>query len=286
MSDERRETSPLLGLTAGTIDYVLETRLGLHGYFMSGQIRPVTHATRFVGRARTLRTLPVRSDVVDAQRAGQVTNAHRQAMDEIGAGEVLVIDARGVLETAVCGDVLASRVEALGGAAIVTDGSVRDLPGLSRLNLPIFAAGVHAALFGNRHVGIDITLPVACGGVLVMPGDILVGDEEGVVVVPAHLEQQVADLAREQDALDSFSLQKIREGQLDIAISQPVDLYVKYGLAYLEAAVEGQTFKAGPTDHDSHIVEYKGNLMDLLPSPLVTKANTDDPKLWGNQVKG
>jgi ribose transport system substrate-binding protein len=83
-----------------------------------------------------------------------------------------------------------------------------------------------------------------------------------------------------------LSLQKIREGQLDIAISQPVDLYVKYGLAYLEAAVEGQTFKAGPTDHDSHIVEYKGNLMDLLPSPLVTKANTDDPKLWGNQVKG
>ena len=83
-----------------------------------------------------------------------------------------------------------------------------------------------------------------------------------------------------------FSLQKIRENQLDIAISQPVDLYVKYGLAYLEAAVEGQTFHTGPTDHDSHIVEYKGNLMDLLPSPSVTKANVDDPKLWGNQVKG
>src|SRR4051812_3648110 len=106
MSDDRRDNSPLSGLTAGTIDYVLETRLGLHGYFMSGQIRPATAATRFVGRARTLRTLPVRSDIVEAQRAGKLTNAHRQAIDEIGAGEVLVIDARGVRDTAVCGDVL------------------------------------------------------------------------------------------------------------------------------------------------------------------------------------
>ncbi len=83
-----------------------------------------------------------------------------------------------------------------------------------------------------------------------------------------------------------YSLQKIREGWLDIAISQPVDLYVKYGLSDLEAAVEGHSFHTGPTDHDSHIVEYHGNLMDLLPSPEVTKANVDNPKLWGNQVKG
>jgi regulator of RNase E activity RraA len=128
MTDDRRSGSLLSGLTAGTIDYVLETRLGLHGYFMSGQIRPVTSATRFCGRARTLRTLPTRPDVVEAQRAGRIANAHRQAIDEIGAAEVLVIDARGVRDAAVCGDVLASRVEALGGAAIVTDGSVRDLP--------------------------------------------------------------------------------------------------------------------------------------------------------------
>ncbi len=222
MTDDRRDSSPLSGLTAGTIDYVLETRLGLHGYFMSGQVRPVTSASRFCGRARTLRTLPTRTDIVEAQRGGRMSNAHRQAIDEISAGEVLVIDARAVRDAAVCGDVLASRVEALGGAAIVTDGSVRDLPGLSKLNLPIFASGVHAALFGNRHVGIDVNLPIACGGVLIMPGDLLVGDEEGVVVVPAHLEQQVADLAREQDEMDTFSLQKIREG-LSLRRAFPLD---------------------------------------------------------------
>jgi ABC-type sugar transport system substrate-binding protein len=82
-----------------------------------------------------------------------------------------------------------------------------------------------------------------------------------------------------------LALQKIREGSLDAAISQPLDLYVKYGLYYLQAAVDGKKFAQGPTDHDSRISELNGNPMDLLPAPIVTKANVDDAKLWGNQVK-
>ena len=82
-----------------------------------------------------------------------------------------------------------------------------------------------------------------------------------------------------------LALQKVREGALDATISQPLDLYVKYGLYYLQAAVDGKTFAQGPTDHDSRISELNGNPMDLLPAPIVTKANADDAKLWGNQVK-
>jgi len=82
-----------------------------------------------------------------------------------------------------------------------------------------------------------------------------------------------------------FAVQKIREGMLDAAVSQPLNLYVKYGLEYLQAAVAGKTFKPGPSDHDSTIVDYKGNPMDLLPAPVVTKDNASDPGLWGNQVK-
>ena len=82
-----------------------------------------------------------------------------------------------------------------------------------------------------------------------------------------------------------FAMQKIREGMLDAAVSQPLNLYVKYGLEYLHAAVAGKTFKPGPTDHDSTIVDYKGNPMDLLPAPVVTKDNASDPGLWGNQLK-
>jgi regulator of RNase E activity RraA len=215
-------SSPLEGLTSGTVDYVLETRLNLRNCFMSGQVRPVVSTKRFAGRARTLRTVPTRPDVVEAQRAGKLVNAHRKALDEPQPGDVLVIDARGLTDAAVMGDVLCSRFKAAGGIAVVTDGCVRDLPGLEKLDFPIFAAGVHAATFGNRHIGIEINVPIACGGVVVMPGDVLVGDEEGVVVVPAHLEQQVADLARAQDDLDNFSIEKIREG-VPLARAYPLD---------------------------------------------------------------
>lgn len=83
-----------------------------------------------------------------------------------------------------------------------------------------------------------------------------------------------------------LALQRIREGLLDAAISQPLDLYVKYGLFYLQAAVAGQSFKTGPTDHNSTIVDYKGGPMDLLPAPTVTKENAADTLLWGNKAKG
>lgn len=82
-----------------------------------------------------------------------------------------------------------------------------------------------------------------------------------------------------------FALEKIREGLLDAAVSQPLDLYVKYGVASLKEAMGGKTFAPGPTDHGSEIVDYKGNPMDLLPSPVITKAEAGDPALWGNQVK-
>jgi ribose transport system substrate-binding protein len=81
-----------------------------------------------------------------------------------------------------------------------------------------------------------------------------------------------------------LSLDKIRSDELDAAVSQPLDLYGKYGVEYLQRAVAGETFKKGPTDHDSEIVEFEGNLMDLLPAPLVTKKNVDDENLWGNQA--
>ncbi len=82
-----------------------------------------------------------------------------------------------------------------------------------------------------------------------------------------------------------YALQQIRDDMLDAAVSQPLNLYVKYGLAYLEDAVAGKTFTMGPTDHDSEIVDMNGNMADLLPAPVITKAEASDPMLWGNQVK-
>jgi regulator of RNase E activity RraA len=178
---------------------------------MSG-VGPVTAADRFVGRARTLRCLPRRTDLAEAQRASTEPSPHRAAIDGIGAGEVLVIEARGEAEAAVLGDVLAARIKAAGGVAAVTDGRVRDLPGLQALDFPVFSTGVHASTFSNRHLGIAVDVPVSCGNVAVMPGDIVVGDGEGVAVIPLELAESLPDLARQQEALDEFSLEKIAEG--------------------------------------------------------------------------
>ena len=201
----------LEGLTSGTVAYVLH-QIGFPGCFMHGGIRPVTSASRFAGRARTLRCLPTRPDVAEANLKDRSRDPHRIAIDQAQPGDVLVFDARGVLEAACLGDVLAARVKACGAAGVVTDGAVRDLPGLEKLDFPVFATGLNATLFGTRHVAMDVNLPIACGGVLVKPGDVLVGDEEGVVVVPAQLEQQVAELCAERDELDSFILAKIAQG--------------------------------------------------------------------------
>jgi ribose transport system substrate-binding protein len=82
-----------------------------------------------------------------------------------------------------------------------------------------------------------------------------------------------------------YAIQQVRDGWMDVSISQPLDLYVKYGLDYLQRAVNGEKFQKGPTDHDSQIAEYNGNLMDLLPATVVTSANVDDPSVWANSAK-
>lgn len=187
-------------------------RLGIHRTFMTG-IVPRTTTERFAGRARTLRCLPTRADAAKAlaTKPGEQT-LHFKAYEETSAGEVLVIDARGELEAAVGGDLLVARLQANGAAALVTDGAIRDLPGVREVGFPVYTRGVQAATFGENHIAVDINVPVQCAGVLVRPGDILVGDEEGVLVIPTEIAAQVAEAGAENELLDSFLLQKLRAG--------------------------------------------------------------------------
>jgi regulator of RNase E activity RraA len=202
--------SPLVGLKTSRIVTSLQ-QLGFVGQFMTG-VRPLTPANAFVGRARTLRLLPTRPDVVKAMQADRSRNPNRVAVDQTQPGDVLVIDARGVTNHAVGGDPFAARVKGAGGVAFVTDGAVRNLPGLLALDFPIYAQGVHSSSLNNAHIGVAVNEPIACGGVLVLPGDIVVGDAEGVVVVPADLEAQVAEMSRASEALDAFSLELLLQG--------------------------------------------------------------------------
>jgi regulator of RNase E activity RraA len=209
-SDSTALNDRLSKVSVGSLVMTLD-RAGFHSCFMRG-VAPVTPQRRFVGRARTLRCLPVRPDITERQKRAGSPTPHRMAMDGIAPGQVLVIDARGDRDAAVMGDMLAARIKAAGGVAAVTDGCIRDAPAMAEVGLPVYAAGVNATLFSNRHVGIAIDEPVGCGGVLVMPGDVLVGDAEGVVVIPADIADSIATAASEMEELDAFILEKIRQG--------------------------------------------------------------------------
>jgi 5-oxopent-3-ene-1,2,5-tricarboxylate decarboxylase/2-hydroxyhepta-2,4-diene-1,7-dioate isomerase len=137
---------------------------------------------------------------------------HRQAFETIEAGDVLVIDARGDVGARVTGDILASRLKYRGAAALITDGAVGDLAALQTIGLPVYSRGVTPVTFGELHVMADLNVPIACAGVLIMPGDVLVGDPEGVIVIPQAVAAQVAEEGAETERRDAFSRRKVEAG--------------------------------------------------------------------------
>ena len=184
-------------------------RHGLHDASIDG-VHPARPGSRFAGRARTLRYLPLRADLF-AERGGGF-NAQKRAIESVGPGEVLVMDARGERGTGTVGDILALRAQLRGAAAIVTDGGLRDSAVVAGLDLPVFHAGAHPAVLGRRHVPWDIDVPIACGGTTVVPGDIVVGDDDGVVVIPPALAAEVLDAAVEQERQEEFITEQVRAG--------------------------------------------------------------------------
>jgi 5-oxopent-3-ene-1,2,5-tricarboxylate decarboxylase / 2-hydroxyhepta-2,4-diene-1,7-dioate isomerase len=131
---------------------------------------------------------------------------------------VLVIDARQDPGAGTIGDILAARALARGAAGIVTDGGLRDSPAVARLDIPTYYQAPHAAVLGLLHHPLESNVPVACAGALVMPGDVIVGDAEGVVVVPAALAEEVAHDALEQEAEETFAFDRVQAGESSIGL--------------------------------------------------------------------
>jgi 5-oxopent-3-ene-1,2,5-tricarboxylate decarboxylase / 2-hydroxyhepta-2,4-diene-1,7-dioate isomerase len=174
-------------------------------------LRPTRPDLKLVGRARTLRYLPLREDLFEERGGGM--NAQKQAVEEIAPGEVLVIDARGEHGAGTIGDVLALRVKERGGAGVVTDGALRDSETIAALDMPTFYAATHPAVLGHKHVPWETGAAVACAGVLVRPGDVLVGDADGVVVIPPELAAELAADAAEQERQERFIAERVQAGE-------------------------------------------------------------------------
>jgi regulator of RNase E activity RraA len=186
------------------------SRRGIRSTFIQG-LRPTRPDLRLLGHALTLRYVPLREDVREA--AGSAPNAQRRAVESIGPGEVLVIDARQDPGAGTIGDILAARALARGAAGIVTDGGLRDSAAVARLDLPTYYRAPHAAALGLVHHPLEINVPIACGGALVMPGDVVVGDADGALVVPAALADEVARDALEQEAREEWALERVLAGE-------------------------------------------------------------------------
>lgn len=186
------------------------TRRGIQTTFLSG-LRPTRPDLSMVGYARTLRYVAVRADVREAMKAGE--DAQKRAVESIAAGDVLVMEARGDTTAGTIGDILAARVLARGGAGIVTDGGVRDTPGVAELDIPAYYKAANASSLWNAHIPLDLDVPVTCAGVLVMPGDVIVGDAEGVVVLPFALAGEIAYAALEVEERETFALQRVKAGE-------------------------------------------------------------------------
>ena len=211
--------SPTTGLTAelraaleatpvSTLSAALRKR-GHVDIFVDG-VATNRPGVRMVGTARTLRLVPFRPDLF-AERGGGY-NAQKRAFDTVNEGEVLVIEARGERGTGTVGDILALRAQVRGAAGIVTDGGIRDASQLADIGIPIFSQGPHPSVLGRRHVPWETDVVVGCGGASVVPGDVVVGDDDGVIVIPAALVAEVTAEAVEQEREDAWVAERVAEG--------------------------------------------------------------------------
>lgn len=210
----------LRSVSAATLTSQLQKQ-GLRNTFLAG-LYPLRPDLRMVGYAFTLRYIPAREDLAD-ELYDNTRNVQRLAVEAVGPEDALVIDARGDVSAASLGHILGTRLRRRGAAGFVTDGALRDTPGFRSLELPTYIGGAHATTSFVAHHPVDMQVPIGCAGVAVAPGDVVVGDGEGVVIVPAALAEEIAHEAYEQEIKEAFFQEKVAGGASIVGVYPPND---------------------------------------------------------------
>jgi len=169
-------------------------------------------APRMVGEAYTLRYIPAREDLDHLGVFEDRSHPQRKAVEEIPPGHVMVIDSRKDRRAASAGNILITRMKMRGAAGVVTDGGFRDSPDIARLDFPVYCVAPSAPTNLIHHHAVDINVPIACADVAVFPGDIVVGDAEGVVVIPRHVADKVAEEAARMTLFEDWVENRVRAG--------------------------------------------------------------------------
>ena len=207
-------------VSTATLTTVLFKR-GLRNVFIQGIFLLNRNAPRMVGEAYTLRYIPAREDVDQLGAFEGRGHPQREAIEACPPGHVLVMDARRDASAATGGDILMTRLMVRGAAGIVTDGGLRDTPTIEKLEFPVYCAARAAPLNLVRHHAIDAQVPIGCGGVAVYPGDVVVGDGDGVVVIPAKIADEVAEEAGKQTEFEDWVEARVREGRSIFGLYPP-----------------------------------------------------------------
>ncbi len=171
-----------------------------------------------VGEAFTLRYIPAREDLNPITVFQDRSHPQRKGIEECPAGAVFVIDSRKDARAASAGSILVTRLMKRGVAGIVTDGGFRDAVEIAKLGIPSFHQRPSAPTNLTLHQGVDTNVPIACGDAPVWPGDVIVGDGDGCVVIPAHLADEIANEAVEMTAFEDFVTEKVNEGRSIIGL--------------------------------------------------------------------
>jgi regulator of RNase E activity RraA len=216
-----------LALLRQTSTPTLTTQLfkrGLRNTFIQGVSRLNHDRTPvMVGEAYTLRYIPAREDLNGPAEYADRSHPQRRAIEDCPPGAVLVADCRRDTSAASGGDILMTRLAGRGVGGMVTDGGMRDTANIAKLAMPVYIGAPSAPASFHGHAAVDANVPIACGGVPVYPGDVLVGDADGVVVIPRHLAEEVARDAAEQERFEAWVLDEVRAGRPIFGLYPPDD---------------------------------------------------------------
>ena len=209
LSDDTR--AKLKKVSTASIATALFKR-GLRNQFIQG-VTPVSPKDEnMVGPAFTLRYIPAREDRNPITVFRNADHPQRVAVETCPEGHVLVMDARKDARAATAGSILVTRLAKRGAAGIVSDGGFRDAHGIGELSMPAYCAGPSAPTNLTLHEALDINVPIACGDAAVFPGDVLVGDRDGVMVIPAHLADEIAEECTGMETFEDFVLEQVEGG--------------------------------------------------------------------------
>jgi regulator of RNase E activity RraA len=209
LSDHTRNL--LTRVSTATIATALYKR-GFRQQFVQNVLPLSSLNKSMVGEAFTLRYMPAREDLNGLEVFRNPEHPQRKAVETCPPGTVLVMDSRADPRAASAGAILVSRLMKRGVAGVVTDGGFRDSSEIAALPFPAFHSRPSAPTNLTLHQAIDIDVPIGCGGAPVFPGDVIVGDNDGVIVIPAHLADEIASEATEMTAYEDFVTERVMEG--------------------------------------------------------------------------